>query len=160
MSNEADMSTPVTRGELREELAVFGQELRQEFRRDFVTKAEFQEEVARLATKEELRQEVAKLATKEELRQEVAKLATREELEHWGGALHALLVRMDQRIDQLRLDVQTDIARQMGVLQEWFSRAISTIDDKYADLPGRVARVEEEVFPGGPRGARHKVRRR
>lgn len=56
-SEHPDMSTPVTRGELREELAQLEQRLDQKF------------------------------VTKDDLRNELAKYATKQDLDTWGGAL-------------------------------------------------------------------------
>ncbi|HEY0993797.1 MAG TPA: hypothetical protein VGD80_42370 [Kofleriaceae bacterium] len=159
------MSTPVTRGELKDELAA----LRKEFR----------EETAPLATKAELREAIAPLATKAELREAIQKaiapLATKAELEIWGGALLAriqsteqglkehiktteqglkeLIKATEQGLKELikatEKQLQTDLARHAGVLQEWMSSMITAYDDKYADLPGRVKALETRVF--GPK---------
>ena len=154
MSNAMDMSTPVTRGELKEELAA----LRKEFR----------EETALLATKAELREAIAPLATKAELheaiQEAIAPLATKAELETWGGALLARIQSSEQGLMELiktteqglkeliratEKQLQTDLARHAGALQEWMSSMITAYDDKYADLPGRVKALETRVF--GPK---------
>jgi hypothetical protein len=122
MTASIDMSTPVTRGELRAELEQLEQKLA-----PLATKAE----LAALATKAEL----AALATKAELAGAIAPLATRADLEAWG---YVLLDRM-----------QTEMARHFGALQEWISTQLSIVDEKYKDLPERVNRLEATVF--GPR---------
>jgi len=86
MMDSADMSTPVTRGELQDALGLFQRELKQELTLE--RQQEIQAGVAPLATKAELHQEiqtaVAPLATKAELHQEIqaaiAPLATKAEL--------------------------------------------------------------------------------
>jgi len=111
-----DMSTPVTRGELREELA------------QLATKAE----VALLATKAELAQLASQMATKADLAQLASQMATKADLEIWGGALFERLM--------------TELARHTRAIQETLSAQLSTFDDKYADLPARVSRLEAVVF--------------
>jgi hypothetical protein len=127
MSNVADMSTPVTRGELKEELDL----LRQEFR-----------------------QAIAPLATKAEL----APLATKVELEIWGGALLARIQSSEQGLKELKelikaseRQLQADLARHAGALFESMSALIKGLDEKYADLPGRVTVLETRVFGPGSR---------
>ena len=121
MVDSTDMSTPVTRGELGEELA------------NLATKAELEAAVANLATKAELEAAVANLATKAELEN----LATKAEL--WWGALLA-------RIDSGEQRMLTELARHARAIQETISTQVSVIDEKYADLPGRVSRLEAAVF--------------
>jgi hypothetical protein len=120
MMDATDMSTPVTRGELREELA-------------------------QLATKAEL----AQLATKAEL----AQLATKVDL--WGGALVAriqsgerFMERLLERIDSSEQRLLAELARHTKASAEAMVAQISIIDEKYADLPLRMSRLEAEVFRG------------
>ncbi len=103
MMASTDMSTPVTRGELREEL----EQLRQEFR--------------------------------QELKQELVHLATKTELELWGGALLAHIDRTAQRLS-------AELARHTGAIHESMLAMFAASDEKYADLPGRVNRLEGAVF--------------
>ena len=123
MADATDMSTPVTRDELRAEIA------------PLATKAE----IAPLATKAELRAEIAPLATKAELRAEIALLATKVELELWGGALLA-------RWDAFEHRLLADLARHTRATFESMSTQMSVIDEKYADLPPRVSRLEGKAF--------------
>jgi hypothetical protein len=151
MSGAIDMSTPVTRGELREELE------------KLATKQDL--EKLKLATKQELE----KLATKHELE----KLATKHELEMWGGALLARiesgerrlvneLNRLNERIgsteqrlneritsteQQLSKLVRVELARHTRANYESMATMISAIDDKYKDLPGRMKRLEATMRP-------------
>jgi hypothetical protein len=107
MAKASNMSAPVTRGELKEEL-------------------------------ERLRSE---LASKAELQQAI--LAARADLEIWGGALRA---HIDRGLQQL----QIDLARHANALHESMAAMIRGLDDKYADLPGRVGRLESAVFAPKP----------
>lgn len=125
MVDATDMSTPVTRGELREELE-----------------------------------------------QRLAHLATKAELEIWGGALLAriqsgeqglmariesgeqrLMARIEsgeqrliERIDASEQRMLAELARFTRATYEDMSTQISVIDEKYADLPPRVNRLETKVF--------------
>jgi len=130
MAKASNMSAPVTRGELREELNLL--------------RAEFREAIAPLATKAEL----APLATKAELAQAIAPLATKAELELWGGALMA---RLDGAIQHLHRELQADLARHANALHEWLGSMLRAHDEKYTDLPGRVSRLESAVFTPKPR---------
>jgi hypothetical protein len=96
MVASTDMSTPVTRGELREEI------------------------------------EQLEIRLEEKLEQKLAHMATKVDLEIWGGALLERLM--------------TELARHTRAIQEAMATQISVVDEKYADLPGRVSRLETTVF--------------
>jgi glycine/serine hydroxymethyltransferase len=114
-----------------------------------ITRGELQEAVAPLATKVELQDEIAKaiapLATKVELQEAIAPLATKVELELWGGAL---MTRMDTQLEGLRRDLQSDFARHANAIFESAQAMIRALDDKYADLPGRVTKLESHLRDG------------
>ncbi len=116
MIDSTDMSTPVTRGELKAELEQFEIRLEQKLERKFDVK-----------------------------------------LELWGGALLARLEAgeqrmskrmdaMEQRFDAMEQRLLAELARHTGTIQEWMAKQISVIDEKYADLPLRVAGLETKVF--------------
>ena len=91
-----------------------------------------------LATKVDLIRQEAKadlvdLATKVDLIRQETKAA----LEIWGGAL----------LEHLR----TELVHHIKAYQEATSSQVSVVDDKYADLPGRVSHLEATVFSGTPR---------
>src|SRR6185295_477676 len=86
-----DMSAPVTRGELREELD------------RFATKADLE----RLVTKEFL----------------------------------------EERLESMAKKLSEELAQHVRSIEETFRKQLSVFDDKYTDLPGRVKRLEDEVFP-------------
>ncbi|HET7504235.1 MAG TPA: hypothetical protein VFK02_24610 [Kofleriaceae bacterium] len=133
------MSTPATRGDLHEAIV------------PLATKVELQEAIAPLATKAE----IAPLATKVELQEAVARLATKAELQSCFAALLARIEsgeqRMVERFDGLEQRLRADLAQHVNVIFERTSAMIAVIDDKYADLPGRVSRLETTVFPRGQR---------
>jgi len=167
MSDSTDMSTPVTRGEFAQFEIRLEQRLAQLATKaeiaQLATKAEIAQlatkaEIAQLATKAEIAQlatkaEIAQLATKAELAQlatkaeiaqlatkaEIAQLATKAELEHWGGALLARIDRSEQRL-------LAELARHTRASAEDLSTQISVIDEKYADLPLRVSKLETKVL--------------
>ena len=121
MGKSTKMSTPVTRGELQQELREFKRELTQELDRKLES----------FATKKDLES----FATKKDLEN----YATKKDLENLTGAL---LARMDGVGQQL----QADLARHAGSLREWMSTLMAAHDEKYADLPGRVRQLEATVF--------------
>jgi hypothetical protein len=122
MIDSTDMSTPVTRGELKAELEQFEIRLEQRLEQKFEQKLEF-----------------------------------------WGGALLARIEageqRMTQRMDAMEQRFEqrfvgiegmeqrllAELARHTGAIQEWMSKQISIIDEKYADLPSRVTQLEAKV---------------
>ena len=79
--------------------------------------------------------------TRGELREELAKLEKRFDLklEVWGGALA-------DRISRLEKTLYTELARHTNAILEALQGRVSVIDEKYADLPGRVAKLERKVF--------------
>ena len=93
-------------------------------------------------TRGELLEELKLLRS--ELRQAIASLATKAELELWGGALRA-------HIDRGHQQLQIDLARHANALHESMATMVRGVDDKYADLPGRVGRLESAVFAPKPR---------
>jgi hypothetical protein len=103
------MSTPVTRGELREELAQLEIRLEQKLEQKFDQKLE------RLEQRFD------------------------QKLELWGGALLARIAESEQRL-------LTEMARHINAAYEAMTKQISAIDEKYADLPARVRRLEDNVF--------------
>jgi phage shock protein A len=111
MADAADMSTPVTRGELRQELQELKQELRQE-------------------------------------------LASKTELEMWGGALLARIESGEKRLLEAIAGTEQrllgELARHTRAAFEGMSTQISAHDEKYADLPERVNRLETAVFGSKP----------
>jgi len=86
--------------------------------------------------------------------QRLAQLATKAELEVWGGALLAriesgeqrLLARLLERIDSSEQRLLAELARHTRASSEDMSAQIAVIDEKYADLPPRVGRLETKVF--------------
>jgi alpha-D-ribose 1-methylphosphonate 5-triphosphate synthase subunit PhnG len=131
MAKASNMSTPVTRNELQKAVE------------PLATKTDLQKAIEPLATKAELQKAIEPLATKAELQKAIEPLATKVELELWGGAL---LARMDQMHQQL----QIDLARHVNASHESMMTMLRGHDEKYADLPGRVSRLESAVFTPKP----------
>jgi hypothetical protein len=121
MSNAIDMSTPVTRGELREEIDRLDARITE--------------------LSDRMTAEMATMATT---------MATKTELEMWGGALLKRIEsgeqRLIERITATERQLQTDLARHANALHEAMAKMVSGIDDKYSDLPRRVSRLEGTVF--------------
>jgi hypothetical protein len=101
MSIEADMSTPVTRGELIDAMSTMARGLIEQIEMRF-----------------------------QEFRQELNKDIAR----HLGAFR-----------EDFRQELNKDIARHLGAYHEAMLTQISVIDEKYADVPGRVARLEAKV---------------
>ncbi len=136
MAKRSDMSKPVTRGELLEELQA--SEIRLEAKLE-----------AKLEQKLEQKLE-EKLDAK--LDAKLANYATKADLEIWGGALAARTSALETRVDlgfrelSTRIDgLYGELARHTRAILESMSTQISAVDDKYADLPGRVSRLERDA---------------
>ena len=124
-----DMSTPVTRGELRDELQQF--------------KVRLDQSLDQLEQRLEQKLE-QKLGQKLE-----------QKLEMWGGALLARIDSNERRLaEQFREGIASseqrllaELARHTRAIQESMSTQISVVDEKYDDLPARVRRLEATVYP-------------
>jgi hypothetical protein len=151
LATKAELEPLATKADLEQRIA------------PLATKADLEQRIAPLATKAELEQRIASLATKEELARAIAPLATKAELvplatkvdlEIWGGALLAriesgekrLVERITESINQAEQRLLGELARHTRALFESMSTLVSPIDEKYADLPGRVRRLEGAVF--------------
>ena len=99
-SDATDMSTPVTRGELRDELAQLENRLERKFDNN---------------------------------------------LGLWGGALAAQIRELAAQITGLENRMLDELARHTQAAFESMTKQISVVDEKYNDLPARMARVEVEV---------------
>jgi chaperonin cofactor prefoldin len=119
MIDATDMSTPVTRGELREEI-----------------------ERLEIRLEQKLDQKL-----EQKLDQKLAHMATKADLEIWGGALHmAMKTNFEIWGGALFERLLTELARHVKAVQESLPIQVSAIDDKYADLPARVSHLEAAVF--------------
>jgi crotonobetainyl-CoA:carnitine CoA-transferase CaiB-like acyl-CoA transferase len=136
-----DGATPVTRDQLREELARYPtrDELKESLR----------EELARYPTRDELketlRQELARYPTRDELketlRQELARFVTRDEFAELMRTMALQHDRLLASIDGLRVD----IARSARAAAEEHRRELGVLDDRYRALPDRVTAVERDL---------------
>ena len=86
-------------------------------------------------------QDMAAPVTRGELREELAKLDLK--IEVWGGALADRISKLEKRVEHL---LYTELARHTNAILEALQGRVSVIDEKYADLPGRVAKLERKVF--------------
>jgi hypothetical protein len=115
--NQPDMSEPVTRAILREELA------------NYPTKAEL---------KAELKAALANYPTMEFLAQA---------FEAWANTIITLLRGEMRAMEaRLQDNVSRDVANAVKVAIEENRRNLSFLDDKYKDVPPRVTRLEAKVF--------------
>ena len=108
--------TPVTRAELKEELARFKTELKTEL------KTERAEEFAQF--KSEL---------KTELYGDMA------------GLMNHVVEHLTGQMNKLRDDLTYQIANAARVAAEEHRRELAIVDEKYRDIPGRIGLVEREL---------------
>lgn len=130
-----DMTAPVTRADLREELAKYP--TREEL------KAELKAELAKYATREELKAELAKYATREDLKAELANYSTREELKEELAKFRV----------EFRAEINEDLARHINAGFEMMRQTFAILadqdkaqNDRHASLARRVDVLEVAVF--------------
>jgi hypothetical protein len=101
--------------------------------------------------------------TRGELRQQVSRLerkigAVDRKLDLWGGAVADRFTRIEKRMDafEKRFDglekrLHADLARFAKAIGESVAQAITIVDEKYKDLPGRVSKLERRATQRRPR---------
>jgi len=151
MLDSTDMSTPVTRGELRDVLA--------QVLAPLATKVELEmwggALLARIESGERLLKQLAERLVSGEQRLIERLVSTEQRLiERLVSTEQRLIERIDgteqrliERIDGTEQRLLTELARHTSAAQEDMSTQISVIDDKYDDLPVRVSLLEATVFP-------------
>jgi hypothetical protein len=96
-----------------------------------------------------------KLELRQDIQKAVAPLATKVELEIWGGAL---LAQVKQQLLQSEQRLHAELARHTSAIHESMRAQVTASAEQYADLPGRVSRLETAVF--GPKPRSRRTRRR
>lgn len=164
MFESPDMSTPVTRGELRLELAELEARVDSKLGR-----LDEKIEKLRVSTRGDLEiwggALLARIAESEarskQLMSEFATSLTTL-MNHVATSAEnvtsTLMTVMDQRfaaVDQRMVAMEqrlmVELARHSRVNAESLATQITAIDEKYSDLPERVSRLEAQVVPRGPR---------
>lgn len=157
------MAGAVTRSELRRELKRFPtkQDLKRDLKR-FATKRDLRrfatkQDLKRFATKQDLerfatKQDLKRFITKDDARafltkKDAAAFATKLDLELWAGALELRLHERSEQMlaaqeERLFTRLSAEIARLVRSVEESMRGAIAAVDEKYADLPGRVRALE------------------
>jgi hypothetical protein len=156
MNSTIDMSTPVTRGELKEEL--WGLESRFDQKLGGL-ESRFDQKLGGLESRFDQRlrglesrfdQKLGGLESRfdqklggleSNFNEKLQRLESGfdQKLELWVGAVLARIRDSEQRL-------LGELAQHAGAIQEVLSKQISAIDDKYRELPDRVFRLEAEVF--------------
>jgi hypothetical protein len=141
-NNDADMTAPLTRRDLEE---VLDQRLATYPTKDDL-KEVLDQRLANYPTKDDLKevldQRLANYPTKDDLKNALENYPTRDELKNEFATFRKLINE----------DFQVAIRVVSEENRAWFR----TVDDKYKDLPERVHKLEEAVFPPPPRSRRRK----
>jgi hypothetical protein len=111
--------TPVTRSELKEELARFKTELKTELKTDLE-------------------------ALRSDLHLDIAK-AMDYVVQTLGAQMNTLRENLSRELNQVRGDLTYQIANAARVAAEEHRRELAVVDEKYRDLPGRVGLLEREL---------------
>ena len=163
MPRHPKMTTPITRDDLREELAKHPtrDDLRAELAKH-PTRDDLRAELAKHPTRDELRAELAKHPTRDELREALAEHPTHAQLdtalEGWATAIlgstdrkfaeviaemRAIRDELRDEMRGMRIELSTDRARHVRASDEQHRSELAIVDEKYADLPERVAALEK-----------------
>jgi hypothetical protein len=105
-----------------------------------VTRAILREELAK-----ELAKELANYPTKQDLQEALARCATNEKLDLFIGATAARFMSIEaqlQEVMEILKQIPAEFARHARSISEDFTRQIQVVDEKYDDLPRRVAVLE------------------
>lgn len=122
MASDQDMAGYVTRGELREELKTFGEQLEQRI-------------------EEKLEQKLAPYAKKADLDAVCTILLMRmEQIERGQQSLGT-------RLDLVLARQEGEIRQYVRASEDQNQQGLQAIDDKYSGLPARVEKLEAAVFP-------------
>jgi chromosome segregation ATPase len=85
-----------------------------------------------------------------ELDKRVAEVPTRAEIETRFAQVDQRFAQVDQRFTQLERHVSSEIAQHTRASNEESRGQLAAIDEKYADLPARMTRVEDQLFKPKP----------
>ena len=129
-----DMATPVTRGEMRAELV--------QFEARFDQKLEMWGGALLERIKASEQGLIERIKASEHRLIERIKASEQCLIER----IKASEQRLIERIDDSERRLLTELARHTRASHEEMSTQVSVIDEKYADLPPRVRRLEAEVF--------------
>jgi predicted transcriptional regulator len=131
MTNDVtDMLSPVTRGELREELAQFEHRIDDKIDDKFDRlERKFDDKIDRLERKFD--DKIDRLERKFD-----------NNLGLWGGALAAQISELAAQMRESETRMLNELARHSQAGFESMTTRISAVDEKYNDLPARVARLE------------------
>ena len=119
MPNTEDMTTPVTRGELRKELEQLEQRLDQKFDRKL---------------------EIWGGALLAEIR------GVDQRLSHRMDGFEQRMDSFEQRLGGMVQELSAEFARHAQALLEASRSDMGVVDEKYKDLSARVTRLEDHVF--------------
>ena len=142
-----DMSTPVTRGELKQEFAHFEQRLDVKFKQWLETwggallarmESSEQRLIERIESSEQRLTERMNL----DIKASEQRLTERMDLD-----IKASEQRLTERIESSEQRLHADLAQHTNAAAESMTAQIAVIDEKYADLPARVHQLESNVFP-------------
>ena len=107
-----------------------------------LTRRDLNEALENFATKYDLEN----VATKDDLKNFV----TKDDLENFA-------IKYDLKNVATKHDLRNEISSALRIVSEENRAWFRTIDDQYKDLPGRVRKLEEAVFPPPPRARRKKA---
>jgi DNA repair exonuclease SbcCD ATPase subunit len=161
--NATDMTAPVTRGELQQELAPLHQRLSSLEQKHGEILARHTETLAK--QDETLAKHTEMLAKQDETLARHTEMHERQDKNFglWTGAFLARIEQSEKRQSmeltrqikalkkELRVELGAEFARHAKAIQEDMRRQFAAFEDKYADLPARMRRVEKAVFPQRPR---------
>lgn len=137
MSAVIDMSTPVTRGELRDELALFEARIERKFD-DKLDNLERKIDAKLDNLERRFDGKLDNLEHKIDGKLDNLERRLNNNMGLWGEALATQIKESEKRLS-------SELARHMQAGFEAMTAQIASFDDKYKDLPARVTRLEADV---------------
>jgi hypothetical protein len=86
---------------------------------------------------------VTQVALDATLKRELSQFVTIERFDNTTRALLEAIEANRQAIGSLRRELNEDLARHINTMSDVVLGWITAVDDKYRDLPGRVAKLED-----------------
>jgi exonuclease VII large subunit len=164
-----DMSTPVTRGELKQEFAHFEQRLDVKFKQwletwggallarmesseqRLIERIESTEQrlSERIESGEQRLSERMNLDIESSEQRLIERIESSEQrlIERMNLGLESTEQRLSERIESSEQRLHADLAQHTNAAAESMTAQIAVIDEHYADLPARVHQLESNVFP-------------
>ena len=134
---------------LEQKLEKLEQKLEQKFE-TFEQKLEQKFETFEQKLEQKLEQKFEKLEQQleQKLEQKLAAYPTKDDLSTWAGAIEQRMIRLLEGFGaQISAGLSAELGQHVNASNEATWTRVAAVDEKYADLPGRVSALETIVKP-------------